>query len=81
VNFTVNQDGTNGVTLKFANGASLSIQSRESSYCTPGHSVELHAWGPAGQHINVYGSHDLLGWVRMDDLPKYIRKVAAWRPR
>jgi hypothetical protein len=77
--FKVNSDGTQGVTLTFANGASLSIQSNPCNYCTPGESVELHAWGPEGQHVNVYGGKDTLGWVQVEHLPKYIRKVATWK--
>jgi hypothetical protein len=80
--FRVNRDGgTSGVTLTFANGASLSIQSSTSHMCTPGSSVEIHAWGPKRARLNLQGRKDIVGWVRMDDLPKFINKVKRWKPK
>ena len=70
-----------GVTLTFANGARLSIQSSESHRCTPGNSVEVLAWGPNNERINLKGRSDLVGWVKVDDLPRLINKVKRWKPK
>ena len=82
--FKVNKaGGIHGVTFQFANGASLSVQSSMSHHCTPGESVEVHAWGPKHERIGLRlrSGKDLEGWVRMDDLPAIMRRVKAWKPR
>jgi hypothetical protein len=85
MNFKVNRgmalgDSCEGVTFKFPNGASLSMQSSKSHRCTPGESVELHAWGPHRERVNLMGREDTVGWVRVEDLPFFIRKVKRWKP-
>jgi len=70
-----------GVTFKFANGASLSLQSSEAHYCTPGYSVEAHAWGPNGERVNLFQRKDVLGWVTMGQIPALMNKVKRWKPK
>jgi hypothetical protein len=80
--FKVNEaDGWEGVTFKFLNGASLSVQSSPSHMCTVGESVEVHAWGPNRERISLHQRRDVVGWVRVDDLPAIMRKVKAWIPK
>lgn len=70
-----------GATLTFANGARLSMQSSRFHRCTPGESLELHAWGPQLERVNLKGREDLVGWVRVDDLPRFINRVKRWKPK
>jgi hypothetical protein len=86
MNFRVNRSmfpggSCEGATFTFPNGARLSIQSSKSHRCTPGESVELHAWGPRRERINLQGRSDTVGWVRVEDLPKFINKVKRWKPK
>jgi len=80
--FTVNKKGDHiGFTLTFQNKASLSVQSSSSHQCTPGVSVELHAWGPSHERINLEDNNDVAGWVKVDSLPEFINKVKRWKPK
>jgi hypothetical protein len=83
VAFKVNKGakGHEGVTLTFANGAHLSIQSSPTHYCTVGKSVEVHAWGPKQERVWFSEGCDLLAHVLIDQLPAIMQKVQAWRAK
>jgi hypothetical protein len=84
--FKVNQnkwDNEDGVTFSFNNGARLSMQSSPEHYCSCGETVEVLAWGPNDEQIDIGGSDSdpgSLGHVTMDNLPAIMARVAAWRP-
>lgn len=73
--------GQEGVAFVFANGVTLSIISNQGDLCTPGKNLELHAWGPNKERVNLKGRDDLVGWVRPDDLPGFIQRCKRWRPK
>ena len=70
-----------GFSIRFQNGATISVQSSPRHYATEGFSAEVHAWGPNGERINLKGRQDVVGWVQPDDLAKLMGKVSRWKPK
>jgi len=70
-----------GLHCEFKNGCVLSIQWNEMNYAVEGESVEVAAWEPSGNWIDLpdsSGADTIVGWVPLKEVGKFMDIVRAY---
>ena len=78
--FILNTEPRNGITMKFENGNTISIQfSQTMNYSDGKTNAEVAAWDADGEWINLSDNpgDDVIGWQTTDKVADLIQKVKS----
>ena len=79
--FKINSDQySNGFSMKFANGYTISVQFAEMNYSNGKTNAEVAAWGEDGNWVHLSDGdmvgEDVIGWQSTNDVAKLMDKVS-----
>ena len=76
--FILNTGIHNGITMKFSNGNTISIQFAKTNYSNGKTNAEVAAWDADGEWISLGdGQGDVVGWQTTDQVADIIEKVKS----
>lgn len=71
----VNNEYNNGITITFANGNTISIQSGQANYCN-NKTCEIAIWDKDGNWHN-FGNDTVNGWITPEELVNWMQFAAT----
>ena len=77
--FILNTGIHNGITMKFSNGNTISIQFAKTNYSNGKTNAEVAAWDADGEGIDLSGNQSdvVVGWQTTDQVADIIEKVKS----
>jgi len=67
---------SNGFSMKFENGYTISVQFAEMNYSNGKTNAEVAAWGEDGDWVHLSDGDDVIGWQSTNDVAKWMDKVS-----